>query len=261
MLSDPLSEEATSFNKAAILGTRLSGSGRATLDTITAWLGMPPPLTSAAYAVYNRELGDVSGMVASNKMVEAANELHCIEGKPVDEVIDAIVTLDGTWQKRGHSSLFGVIVVISWKTGKILDFEVLSKHCTSCSVRESMDMDTGEFAEWYEKHRPFCQADHKGSSGSMEVVGTERIWKLSVAKNKLRYTTIISDGDSKAFNNIVMTKPYGPDIKFIKHECVGHVQKHMYYALTTLKKSVVFNEKGERVKFGGRLTDTSIKGY
>ena len=117
MFSDPLSEEATSFNKAAILGARLYGSGRATLDTITAWLGMPPPLTSVAYAVYNRELGDVSGMVASDKMVEAAKELHCIEGKPVD----------GTWQKRGHSSLFGVIVVISWKTGKILDFEVLSK--------------------------------------------------------------------------------------------------------------------------------------
>ena len=60
-------------------------------------------------------------------------------------VIDAIVTLDGTWQKHGHSSLIGVIVVMSWKTGQALDFEVLSKHCSACSVRESMCADSGEF--------------------------------------------------------------------------------------------------------------------
>lgn len=111
-------------------------------------------------------------------------------------MIDAIVTLDGTWQKRGHSSLFGVIVIISWKTGQILDREV-SKHCSVCSVRESY-MEPGEFDEWYKEHKPSCEADHEGSSGSMEVVGSERIWRRSVAKNRLRYTTIISDGDSKA---------------------------------------------------------------
>jgi len=32
-------------------------------------------------------------------------------GKPVDEIIDVIVTVNGTWQKRGWTSLFGIIVV------------------------------------------------------------------------------------------------------------------------------------------------------
>lgn len=76
LFSDPVSKEASSFNKAAVLGARLTGNGRATLDTITAWLGMPPPLSPGSYSVYNKELAEISGQVAENKMVEAANRLH-----------------------------------------------------------------------------------------------------------------------------------------------------------------------------------------
>ena len=170
-----------------------------------------------------------------------------------------MVTLDGTWQKRGYSSLIGVIVVISWKTGQVLDREVLSKHCSACSVRESMNMEKKEFDEWYRSHQPVCEADHEGSSGSMEVIGAERMWKRSVTDNKLRYTNVISDGDSKAFDHVLSLKPYGSDVTIQKHECIGHVHKRMYYALKTLKQSAVFDDKGKRVKFGGRLTDATIK--
>lgn len=261
LVSDPHSDEAKSVNQAAILGARLTGNGRNTLDTITACLGMPPPLAPASYSVYSKELSSVTAEVAESKMVEAANYLHHIEKKPLVEVIDTIVTLDGTWQKRGHASLLGVVVVISWKTGLVLDCEVLSKHCSACSVRESMGMESRDFDEWYKEHKSSCDADYEGSSGNMEVVGAERIWRRSVATKNLRYTTIISDGDSRAYNNLCAVQPYGSDVELIKHECVGHVQKRMYYALTTLKKSAVFDDNGKRVKFGGigRLTDGSIK--
>ena len=66
-------------------------------------------------------------------------------------------------------------------------------------------MEKSEFDEWYRKHKPECEADYQGSSGCMEVVGAERMWRRSVEKNKLRYTTIISDGDSKAYTNLVST--------------------------------------------------------
>ena len=36
------------------------------------------------------------------------------------------VTVDGSWQKRGHNSLNGVVTAISG--GKCVDVEVLSKH-------------------------------------------------------------------------------------------------------------------------------------
>ena len=44
-----------------------------------------------------------------------------------NEVIDVMVTCDGTWSKRGHTALFGVVVMASWETGQVLDVEVLSK--------------------------------------------------------------------------------------------------------------------------------------
>ncbi|GFU86694.1 uncharacterized protein TNCV_2881141 [Trichonephila clavipes] len=44
-------------------------------------------------------------------------------------VIDITVLYDGTWQKRGHSSLYGIGIVIDILTGLIIDYEILSKYC------------------------------------------------------------------------------------------------------------------------------------
>ena len=41
-----------------------------------------------------------------------------------NEILQAAVTVDGTWQKRGHSSKIGVVFVISVDTGEILDYSV-----------------------------------------------------------------------------------------------------------------------------------------
>ena len=42
----------------------------------------------------------------------------------------------------------------------------------------------------------------------------------------LRYTQMISDGDCKSFTTLNEHKPYG-NVKVVKHECVGHVQKRV----------------------------------
>ena len=49
-----------------------------------------------------------------------------------DQVVDILVSCDGTWQKRGFSSLFGVVFIIAYETGKVLDYAVLSKHYIGC---------------------------------------------------------------------------------------------------------------------------------
>ena len=43
-----------------------------------------------------------------------------------DTVIETAVSCDGSWQKRGYSSLNGVIMVISMDNGKILDIEPMA---------------------------------------------------------------------------------------------------------------------------------------
>ena len=50
------------------------------------------------------------------------------------------VTFDGTWHKRGFTSMYGVAVVIDILTGSVIDYEVLSKYCHACGISKSKDM-------------------------------------------------------------------------------------------------------------------------
>lgn len=51
-----------------------------------------------------------------------------------------------------------------------------------------------------------------------------------------RYTSVISDGDSKTIQHLNEVQPYGEDVTIVKHECVGHVQKRLGKRLRDVKK-------------------------
>ena len=46
-----------------------------------------------------------------------------------DDIIDIAVTFDGSWQKLGHSSHYGLGAVIELETGLVLDYEAYSLYC------------------------------------------------------------------------------------------------------------------------------------
>ena len=56
----------------------------------------------------------------------------------------------------------------------------------------------------------------------------------SVAKNKLRYTIMLSDEDSKSYDGVVALKPYGVKVSTEKEDCINHVSKRMGTALSNL---------------------------
>ena len=159
-----------------------------------------------------------------------------------DQIADVKVTCDATWQKRGHQSLFGVVVA-SWETGMILDVEALSKHCHTCSKKGHHDPT---------HHQAVCRINYKGSSNAMEKDGAMRIGERSVEKYKLRCTSMISDADSSTYPNLHDAAPYSNDHPISKHECIGHVQKRMFKHLETMKKKVHLDEEGKRVRIGGK---------
>ena len=166
--------------------------------------------------------------MAKNSCVAAAEHLHIVRGKALDEVLHVVVTVDGTWQKRGRTSLFGIVEAIAWKTGQVFAPEVLSKHCMACKMREDMDSEEyKEYKEWYEGHKEECECNYKESSNGVEIAGVKAIGLYSVKDLKLRYTTFNDDEDAKTFACLTELKAYGEDIELIKHECVGHVQKRM----------------------------------
>ncbi|GFU87649.1 uncharacterized protein TNCV_2935711 [Trichonephila clavipes] len=140
--------------------------------------------------------------------------------KSIHGIVNCGVSVDGTWQRRGFSSLNGCVSAISVDTGKIIDFETLSQFCRKCNSKTKQ-----------QNVKLQCN-HHKGSSSSMEPVGAYRIFERSEDHRMLRYTDYYGDGDSKAFDAV--KDIYGKD-SVTKLECIGHIQKRVGTRLRKLK--------------------------
>lgn len=68
----------------------------------------------------------------------------------------------------------------------------------------------------------------------MESEGADRIFRRSVATQKLRYTDLYLDGDSKSYNRVKDVYS-AVGIQIAKKECIGHVQNRVGTALRKLK--------------------------
>ncbi|XP_070391601.1 uncharacterized protein [Dermacentor albipictus] len=144
---------------------------------------------------------------------------------------DITVVYDGTWHKRGHTSHIGVGSVIDFHTGLILDAVVLSNHCLGCQTGPK----PGDVAydKWHQYH--ICQKNTDAKSGSMEVEAGLTLFKRSISRHGLRYTTLVSDGDSRTFSVLTDENVYGI-VPIAKEECLNHVQKRMGSGLRNIVK-------------------------
>jgi hypothetical protein len=175
---------------------------------------------------------------------------------PNDGVDDIDVSYDASWHKRGYSSHHGLALVIDLFTGLCVDYGVLSNFCLDCLLKANkFGKDSMAYQEWMIKHIEDnkCCNDHNGAAGSMEQAIAVKLWGRSVAHRKLRYVTFLSDGDSKAYNQVHAARPYGPDKPVHKEECVNHVGKRLGTALRKMKKAKKLGGKGQ-----GRLTEKVI---
>ena len=163
---------------------------------------------------------------------------------------DTIVSVDGTWQKHGFSSLFGIVDVIKYNTGKVLDYKVFSKFCQECNVWEKCDEGSVEYFSWKLNHKDI---NFDGSAGAMEPAGFLQLFQQSLKYN-MRFSTFISDGDSKTFSTLSEAQPYGKDHPVEKKDCVGHVQKRLGTALKNLK-TTYRGVDGKTIGGKGKLTD------
>lgn len=262
LVSDPYDSSDLEVNGRSVLAMRAIGRGRTGLATFCGMMSMPPPVSPRHYSSYNLKLKEASDVEREKSMSAAAAHLREVAKAKDDEIVDVKVTCDGTWSRRGHQALHGVVVVAAWDTGQVLDVEVLSKFCDLCNAKRHIDPTSVEFLDWWEVHQANCSANYYGSSGAMEAAGALRIWKRSIEKHKLRYTAMISDGDSSTFPTIRDANPYGEDHPVIKHECVGHVQKRMVSRLQALvaNKHEV-DGKLISLKGKGRITKAKMLKY
>ncbi|GFR99089.1 hypothetical protein ElyMa_004519500 [Elysia marginata] len=180
-----------------------------------------------------------------------------------DYVIDISVSFDGSWLTRGHKSLIGIGCMIDVVTGLIIDGHVCSLHCHICAqAGEFIRRETPHrYKQWKQAHitKGECTINFAGSSGMMEVKAAEVLWSRSVERHKLLYTTMVSDGDSKAHTMLLELMPYSPDEEVQKEDCINHVGKRLGAAL---RNAVSDNSKREVTLGGrgrGRLTAKAIR--
>ncbi|GFU30938.1 uncharacterized protein TNCV_1406491 [Trichonephila clavipes] len=80
------------------------------------------------------------------------------EEKKETFVLDITVSFDGSWQKWGYTSLYGIGVVIDLLTGLVIDYEILSKCGTECTAAVTdLSSDSPDFPIWYEGHKSECE--------------------------------------------------------------------------------------------------------
>lgn len=111
------------------------------------------------FSTYRDAICVATEAVAQGSMKKAATDIK--DSK--DESTDVSVTVEGTWIRRGHASKFGVVSVMSADNGKVLDREVLSKFCLSCSKGS--------------EEQPTCQNNYDGTSGGMKPSGAIQIFE------------------------------------------------------------------------------------
>ncbi|CAN7948281.1 unnamed protein product, partial [Ixodes hexagonus] len=171
------------------------------------------------------------------------------------------VSYDGSWKTRGHCSHIAVGTLIELFTGLhshhwlVLDHVVLSNFCLACE--KGPKGGTGGYSEWKSSHEASggCQKNTNSKAGQMEVEAALILFERSWERHGLRYTTMLSDGDSRSFAALQEAKVYG-FVPVEEEDCVNHVQKRMGTALRSLvqKQKVQKGPAGTSLGGKGRLT-------
>ena len=235
------------INSRLALFTQEIGLGHASLQALSNTIGIPI-MHQKTYRKHDARVSSSFIRQADGCLVQSRQAVRhaYLETDPLrdpDETLDIMVSFDGTWQKRGFTSLYGVGVVIDIMTGLIVDYHLLSKYCHACAQNKSV-MSDHDFHVWKATHDDCCQ-NHEESSKKMEQVAAEVMWQRSVEFG-FRYTQMLADGDSQAFNAV-----NGMVYEVEKLDCINHAHKRMGTALRNVRKT----DKAVGGRGSGKLTD------
>ncbi|GFX99662.1 uncharacterized protein TNCV_3053191 [Trichonephila clavipes] len=84
-----------------------------------------PRLTKTAYKNQEAKLLKVVQEVAEESMIKAATEIVEKQQNLSSDIVKCGISVDGTWQRRGYTSMNGCVAATSVDTGKVLDIEVI----------------------------------------------------------------------------------------------------------------------------------------
>ncbi|GFW30735.1 uncharacterized protein TNCV_4088551 [Trichonephila clavipes] len=147
-----------------------------------------PRLTKTAYKNQEAKLLKVVQEIAEESMVKAAAEIVEKKQNLSFDIVKWDISVGGTWQRRGYTSMNGCVAAISVDTGKVLDIEVMSSYCPTCKKLQTMPRNS-EYESSKADH--ICQCNFTGYSSKMEIVGASRIFLRSEEKPQTSIHSIL----------------------------------------------------------------------
>ncbi|KAH9364938.1 hypothetical protein HPB48_017967 [Haemaphysalis longicornis] len=198
------------------------------------------------------KFGPAANKSATNVCADAAEAVKGVYAD-MDPTYTKNITViyDGTWMTRGHSSHIGVGAVIEFYSGLELDFVVPSNYCHGCTLGPKPG--DSNYNEWRQTHQ--CQKNTDVKSGKMEVEAALVLFRRSLEKYDLCYTTIVCNGDCRTYWTLCEDRTYG-FIQFTKEDCVNHAEKRMG---TNLRSVVAKSDRDQPLGGRGCLTQDLIK--
>ncbi|GFX93058.1 uncharacterized protein TNCV_140021 [Trichonephila clavipes] len=98
-------------------------------------------------------------------MQKAASELLVLHPTK-NKIVECGISVDGTWQRRGYSSMNGCVAALSVDTGKVVDIEIniMSSYCPTCRKISKMprSIESETFAADH-----VCHSNFQGSALKM----------------------------------------------------------------------------------------------
>ena len=226
-------------NVRAVAAARNCGFGYDKLVRFFAGLDVPQPMHLKTFQRINGEVHDAADLAVEECLARSAKAIReyyvrLDDTLTNDDTIPLVVSYDGTWHKRGHSSHHGIGVIIEVHTGFVLDYHIISTYCQGCA--NGPKQNDPLYAAWLLKHTASCQKNYEGSAPSMEVAAAEILFRRSVQKYNFKYLTMLCDGDAKAVERINAINVY--EEKVTKEDCVNHIAKRMWHGIEVIKKKL-----------------------
>ncbi|GFT81135.1 uncharacterized protein TNCV_4282401 [Trichonephila clavipes] len=209
--------QIAAINTRFVYAMRSIGKGAEAGRMFFGVMNLPQPPTR--FSPYGKRILNAAKLVYEDSIQNAAKEAICEnEGNK-----NIALAVDGTWQKRGYTSLNGVVTVTSIDTGKVIDVDILSKYCACKNL------------PFHEKD---CKRNYVGSSGAMEIQGASKIFQRSLSLHNARYITYLGDGDCKAFDAVKKKNIYRNEYQFKKIEVYWPCNEAHGNKITPIKNSI-----------------------
>ncbi|GFX83886.1 uncharacterized protein TNCV_4885041 [Trichonephila clavipes] len=109
-------------NTRFVYGMRQIGKGFSARFKLCGTLNLPS-FSKTAYTNHENKLMSVISEVSELSMQKAASELLVLHPTK-NKIVECGISVDGTWQRRGYSSMNGCVAALSVDTGKVVDIEI-----------------------------------------------------------------------------------------------------------------------------------------